>query len=74
MVKVMLFAKLFAAAALILSQTRQHLKLALGRFFRDVSRSKARRRLYGNKYALARCPRTYDAFYTLSNKNARRRR
>ncbi|KAJ8601403.1 hypothetical protein CTAYLR_005024 [Chrysophaeum taylorii] len=29
-----------------------HVELALGRFFRDVSRSKARRRLYGNEYAL----------------------
>uniref|UniRef100_A0A7S0XMP2 Cytochrome b5 heme-binding domain-containing protein n=1 Tax=Chrysocystis fragilis TaxID=1411660 RepID=A0A7S0XMP2_9STRA len=40
------------AAAVSLVLNRHRLELALGRFFRDVARSKARKRLYGNEYAL----------------------
>lgn len=48
----MLFAGL-SAAALFIFLLRNHIEFALGRFFRDVARSKARKRLYGNQYALA---------------------
>ena len=41
---------LVALIAAMLS--RKRVNLALGRFFRDVARTKARRRLYGNEHAL----------------------
>ena len=46
-----------ALAAVLLAgvvpQTKSRLTTALGRFFRDVARARARTRRYGNKYALA---------------------
>lgn len=39
-------------AAITALVSRQKVELWLGRFFRDVARSKARRRLYGNDHAL----------------------
>lgn len=50
MIRFLLAALLAAAVRLFLA--RHHLELALGRLFRDVARSKARKRLYGNEYAL----------------------
>ena len=46
-----------ALAAVLLAgvvpQIKSRLTTALGRFFRDVARARARTRRYGNKYALA---------------------
>lgn len=41
-----------SAAAFFGFVLRHYIEFALGRFFRDVARSKARKRLYGNQYAL----------------------
>ena len=37
--------------ACVVPQTKSRLTTALGRFFRDVARARARTRRYGNKYA-----------------------
>ena len=42
-----------ALLAFMLPHTKSRLTTALGRFFRDVARARARTRRYGNKYALA---------------------
>mmetsp|Transcript_32727 Transcript_32727/g.104319 ORF Transcript_32727/g.104319 Transcript_32727/m.104319 type:complete len:189 (-) Transcript_32727:139-705(-) len=48
------------AALLFGVVSRKRIELALGRFFRDVARSKARKRLYGNEHALMTMIRGLD--------------